>query len=133
MSDFVYEGVPNGVIYSKGFEAIKTLDHINHISKSFVFTGAVTNQVLLSPSTENHSLVIRGITLLAQGNSGVVKLLRESGNIVLPMYVSNQNRTNTSGQLNVILEKGTDLLLTISGIQNGTEMFVGVTYFEIEG
>ena len=132
MTDFIYSGLPEGVVYTgvDGEQFISNIPNLNNISKSFVYKTNITNQIVISPSSVEKQIEILGITLIGSGSSGTVKLTKLNGDCVLPMYISVQARASASGSLNVKLPVGESLYITITSLQASTEVFVGVTYFE---
>ena len=132
MVKFVWNGVPNGsyVYNSEGEMAVKTDDMLNR-SLPTIITGDVTNQIILTP-TSGRRLLIRAISIIAQGNTGTVKVKRSSdGAIILPTYVSAHNHASTSSALNLILGVDESVMVTTDGRGETDETFVGLSYMVI--
>ena len=102
-------------------------------SLPLLITGNVTNRVLVEPSPGN-MLIIKGLTIIGEGNQGKVYIERENGtsecNVLLPAYFSAQSRAGASSALNIILDMNEKLILNTTD-RNG-ETFVGVSYVEMK-
>lgn len=107
----------------------------NRISKpnEFVFSVDVNNAVLISPSSENKTLYIVGVTITTDSTTGEISLLEGlSGELILPVYLSTQSRGGTSGNLLYKLQKGESLNYSLIGLQTNKKAFIGITYVEID-
>lgn len=109
--------------------AIATENGARNVSKPTTIVGNVTDLVLLAPAPGKH-LIIKGITVVGDGNQGTVKIKRETGGVtILPVYFSAQNRAGTSGALNI--ELGVDERVLVTATDRGTsETFIGLSYVE---
>ena len=103
-------------------------------SKSNYYTGALSQQALITPPTGKRINVL-GITLETGGTNGNIYLKRGNGipldpeintDIVLPLFVSVQNKASASNNLNVVLDVDETLDLEIINISK--DSFVGVSY-----
>ena len=96
-------------------------------SESKEFTGDL-KEVFITPQSGNR-LIIKGVTIIGDGNSGTIKLV-SGDRIILPLYLSNFSRSGTSGALNIELE--TDQSISILAEGRGTSIsFAGVSYLEV--
>jgi hypothetical protein len=99
------------------------------ISEPFMFTADQTGTVLLDPGATKR-LVVQAILITGAGNSGTIKVHRESRPLdkcILPCYFTNSNRNNTSSELNLAMNKGEKLLVTTTG-RGTNESFIGIGY-----
>lgn len=132
-SSGVFKGLPNGVMSQNwlGSQAIKVENNCLHTSVPLLFTGNVTEQVLVAP-TNGDRVVIKAMTVVCEGNTGTVKIYRElDDTLVLPVYVTVQGRGGTSSSLNLVLEPSEKLYVTTTGRGTNDETFIGVTYLEL--
>lgn len=129
---YLLNGLPNNILN-------KTTENINFISSEngfanksvpILFTGDKTNEVLLTPATGKR-IIIKSMTIICDGNSGVVKILRGNGGVLLPTYVTNQNKGNTSSVLNIKLNTNETIKVTTTG-RSEKETFIGITYIEMD-
>lgn len=109
---------------------VPTDNGFSNTSKPNEIVGNVTGQVLVAP-TAGRKLVIKALTIIGDGNQGVVKIKRAGGVTVLPVYFSAQNRAGTSGSLNLRLNVDETLTVTATGRGTSDETFIGVSYIEL--
>lgn len=125
------KGVPNDIITDRinGERYIKTEEGCGHISYGHEFIGDLSDFVMITP-TPGHKIYIKGITILGDGVSGIVRLKRSSdGKTILPCYFSAHNHASTSSDLNFeILE--TESILIDTDSRGSVYSFVGVSYLE---
>lgn len=93
------------------------------------FTGDTADHVLVAPQP-GQRLVVKGVTILGDGNQGKVKIKRGNGVTILPAWFSAQNRAGASGALNVVLNPDEVVTVTATG-RGQSETFVGVSYIEL--
>lgn len=107
-------------------EVLGVSDSCYYESIPNTFVGNVDQSVL---QDADHNIRIKGLTIVAQGNQGTVKIIRESdGECLLPLYVENFTRSTTSSNLNVPLNKGDTLKVVTEGRTTTSETFVGITF-----
>lgn len=132
MGDFVFKGLPSDLVSrtsDDGYGLI-TADGVLNKSKSYLFTGDITNYTLITPSVGNF-LIIKGITIIGDGVSGAIKLFRSSNNqCILPCFMSSHNSASTSNSLNLRLNVNESLYISTTG-RGALESFVGVSYKEM--
>jgi len=96
----------------------------------FMFDGDVSNVLLLRP-TSGKRLVVNGMTISGNGDTGVAKITRGSDNAcILPYYFDNKTGGKTSANLNLILKPNERVLVTTTNREN-FETFIGISYMEI--
>lgn len=130
----VYNGFPKGAMGQNwlGNQAIKVENNCLHTSTPFLFTGNVTEQVLVAPPTNGDRIIIKAMTVVCEGNTGEVKIYRElDDTLVLPVYVAVQNRGGVSSSLNLVLDPAEKLYVTTTGRGATDETFIGITYLEV--
>lgn len=131
---YLVKGMPNTTFGRTvlGKDFITTENGLFNKSVSTIITGDVTNQLFVSPQNTTSRIVIKGITVLGNGNQGEVFVKRTVGDkIILPTYFSAQNRAGTSSALNIVLEPQENIVITTTG-RTTSQSFIGVTYIEIE-
>jgi hypothetical protein len=117
--------------FNKMGSAVPVDGTFNNISKAIEVTGDGTHTLI--PAKANTQYWVKGITILGNGNSGEIRLLgtRESvSTLLLPLYMSAQNKGNTSGALNLKLDENTSITFTTTG-RSTNKTFVGVSYIEV--
>lgn len=121
------------VIYDSDFhDALAVQDNVLNRSKSYLFIGNVTDYEFLIPKSGCY-IVVKGITIIGDGNTGNVKLFRElNDQCILPAYFSAQVKNSASSALNIILGVNEKLLVTSVGRGDTSESFIGVSYIEID-
>ena len=132
-SNFVKKGMPDDIFMDnyKGEVAVKTEDTLNQSSPTTII-GNVTSQQLLTP-TNGDRIVVKAMIILAEGNTGTVKIERSSdGATILPCYVTVHNHASTSSALNLVLESGESISVTTEGRGATDESFIGISYLEIQ-
>ena len=72
-------------------------------------------------------VVVKGITIVAEGNSGDISIATSGGKVLLPLYVSNFSRAGTSSALNIVLDPEEVVKIVTTG-RDSNRSFVGVTY-----
>ena len=119
-----------GLAHAKidGHHAFITENGFYNISTPALFTGNGT-KVILPAVTPGDCLIIKGITIIAEGNQGTVKLFA-GDRLILPLYVSNFSRSTTSPALNLKVAYGEELTAVLAGRGATEETFVGITYYE---
>jgi hypothetical protein len=101
---------------------------VEKISKNLMITGDVTNQVLISPPV-GKSLRLQVLLIVGEGNTGEVMLYRSSDSVpILPLWMSTNSRSNTSNELNMLLNVGETLRVTTIGRGSNNDTFIGVGY-----
>ena len=126
-------GFPSKVILhdTRHFDSLSVENGAMHVSKALTYTGSQSGIVFLTPST-GKALCIKGITILGNGNTGIVKLLRSSNNnCIYPAYFTAQVKGSPSSAFNLVLLPNEYVILDL--VDRGTsETFVGVTYIEYD-
>lgn len=132
MSEPVMRGFPDDLRRetANGGHFVPVDNGFSNDSKPAEIIGNVTGQVLVAPAA-GRKLIIKGITIIGNGNQGEVKVKRAGGITVLPAYFSAQNRAGTSGSLNLRLNVDEPLTVTTTGRGATDETFVGVSYIEL--
>lgn len=133
MSDGIYKGVPDCVVthIPSGIGFLNVENGYSNVSVSNIYTGNVTNQVLVTP-TSGRRIIVKGLTVVAEGTVGEILIKRSStGQTILPCYVSSQSRQSTSNALNLVFN--INETVTVTTTNRGTSnSFVGVSYIEVE-
>ena len=132
MGDFVYKGIPSDVITRNSDDgyALSTTDGLINKSKSYLFTGDITTYTLITPATGNY-IIIKGITIIGDGNTGTIKIFRSSNNqCILPCFMSSKNYATASTALNLVLNINESVYITTVS-RGAVESFVGVSYKEM--
>lgn len=133
MESMSYNGFPNEVIaHNADYKACVSVetDLIND-SNSHLFTGDLTNYMLVTPPTE-HKLYIKAITIVGDGVTGTVKVFRQTGNkCILPCYMSSKNSQSTSNRINLKLDINEGVYITTTS-RGTSETFVGITYVDVD-
>jgi len=108
-----------------------SVDNSAHfISTPTVVTGDVTGQTVLTP-TLGTRIIIKGLTILSQGDGDILLKRSSDDSIILPVYGSKYARASTSSSLNVKLNVDETIYVDISGnLTNDT--FIGISYIETE-
>ena len=117
--------------FNKFGNAIPVDGTFNNLSKAIEVTGDGTHTLI--PAKADTQYWIKGITILGEGNSGEVRLLGTkdgSATLLLPLYISAQNKGNTTGALNLKLDENTPITFTTTG-RSTNKTFVGVSYIEV--
>lgn len=128
----IYKGFPSDIHGhdSRGFPMIASEFGLANKSKSHTFLGNLTGYELLAPASVNF-LVLKGLTMLGDGNTGTVKVLRGSNSVcILPLYMSAQVRSSPSSGFNLVLNVNEKVLITSTGRGDTSETFVGISYLE---
>jgi hypothetical protein len=128
-----FGGFPRSVISetTEGMNALGVETGFTNNSKPTLIIGNVLNQVLLAPST-GRKIILKGISILGNGNTGTVKVTRESnGEIILPGYFSAQGKPSTSPAFNFRLDTDEKVLVTCVDRQATDETFIGLSYIEV--
>lgn len=131
---YLVTGLPNTgfgrTVEGNDFFSVET--GLANTSVSTLITGNVAGQIFITPSSADSFIIVKGITILGDGNQGKVYVKRSVGNkVLLPTYFSAQNRAGTSSALNIVLNVGENVI--IDTIDRGTsETFIGVTYIEVK-
>lgn len=78
-------------------------------------------------------IIIKGITIAAEGDAGISTLERENGTqiILLPLYQSKNANGTTSSSLNIVLDDGESVIIRTVGRGVAEETFFGVSYLTI--
>lgn len=131
---YLVKGIPNTVfsrtVTGKDFMSME--NGLQNISSSIIIAGNTTNQLFISPQTATSRIVVKGITILGDGNQGTVLVKRVVGDkVILPTYFSAQNRAGTSSALNIVLEPQENIIITNTR-RTTSQSFIGVIYIEIE-
>ena len=109
------------------------------VSKSNIFTEDQLETALITP-TVGKRIVIKGVTISSVGSAGEIHLVRGNGipadteintNIILPLYLSRQNKVSPSANISIMLDVDESVNLIIDGITSGKEVFVGISYKEV--
>lgn len=132
MSKTLLTGFPAEILIENTSDehAIATDNGSRNKSVPLTFTGDIASQDLVAPAA-GRRLVIKGITIIGDGNQGTVKVRRGAGNVtILPVYFSAQNRAGASGSLNIVLNVNEKVNVTATG-RAASETFVGISYVEI--
>lgn len=128
---YVFKGFPSKIITvdASDIYSVNVEEGIGYKSKPTLLTNDVTNFTLLSPTNGNR-LRLKAITLVAEGNTGTVKIYRStSATPIMVSYLSAQNRAGTSGAFNMMLELGEYVYVTTTGV-GAKETFIGISYNE---
>lgn len=128
----VYNGFPRGVIGSSinNGNYIETIDGLAFVSVPTEFVGNVTAQLLVEPSDPANYIIIKGITVIGEGNTGVVKIHDVANKNYLATYFSVNPRGGTSNALNIVLPPGESIYVTSITRGGNDETFVGISYLE---
>lgn len=112
---------------SEWFVAKFHYNKLEKISKNIELTTDATNQVILSPPTGKR-LRLQVLLICAKGNQGEVKLFRSSDTVtILPLDISTSNKTNTSNELNMLLNVDETVKVTTTG-RGSNWTFIGIGY-----
>ena len=131
MSNYVYNGFPSTLIVhnSDMYNCVPAENGLLHKSTSIIFTGDKTSYEFIVPASGNR-ITIKGITIIGEGVSGVIKLTRSSNGLcILPCYMSSRNTETASGALNIKMGVDEKILITTTD-RGSNETFVGVSYIE---
>lgn len=128
---FTVNGFPSDIImHDKNFNsAIASENGALNISKVLTFNGDKTHELFLEPSSGNR-LILKGISILGDGNSGNVSFVRGKDTTnIFKSYFSSQVKGAPSSAFNFILDIDEKVYLTTSS-RGTSETFCGISYIE---
>lgn len=132
-TNYVVKGLPDGIIQRniRDGMALRVVDNCLHTSKADIIIGNQTNYVLATPAVGSR-IVIKGVSIIGEGNTGTIKILRENNGVcILPCYMSVRQTSSASSALNIILDIDEKVLVTTVSRGASDESFVGVSYIEV--
>lgn len=131
MDDFVVKGFTRKALYknTSNWGVSVTEDGLAHKTKVISFNDDVNELELIAPRV-GYQLIIKGLTIIGNGNTGFVKVNRGDDTAVLPIYFTVQNFASLSSGLNLELEVDEKLTVT-SNLRGTNETFIEVSYLEV--
>lgn len=130
---FVHNGFPSSleIIDARGYNAVGIAEGVLNRSIMKMFNGNLTDFEFLKPQSGNF-IVIKGITITGEGNTGKVylKRSRNGGSPIFPAYFTAQVKGSPSSATNFILDVDEKILITATD-RGTSETFVGMSYIEV--
>jgi hypothetical protein len=131
---FLLNGFPEELLNRhSGLLVMATDAGMRNKSKALEVTTDATTTLI--QAKEGVSYIVKGITVICDGNQGLVEVrgtVEGANTLLLPSYVSVQSRANASGALNLKLDENTPITFTTIG-RGASKTFVGVSYVEVGG
>jgi hypothetical protein len=113
---------------TNGNAVLTTEDGYYNISTPKTIVGNGTETLI--EGVAGKKIIIKGITILGDGNAGSVKIVAD-GVTYLPCYFSAQNKAGVSAQARIQIPENTDVEAVLVG-RGTSETFIGITYYRLE-
>lgn len=99
-------------------------------STPFEVTGNVEQTAITAAADEK--IIIKAFVIYGEANGGRADILRENDTTtLLPVYFTNFSRASSSGNLNLELDAGENLIIKTEGVDAGDNTFFGITYYKV--